>query len=236
MITRKSIQSVCEIGCGGGWFTEGFASKGLEVTAIEGSKIGYEKTRMRLDAKNLNNVNLIKHDLRKNLNLERKFDLVICTEVAEHIEPPFSALLVLNLISHGDLIWFSTEPPFTNDAHYHHSNEQPTKFWSNLFKFYDFSTFLLNHKLLATIANRGGYVITKNSLNMPEELFETGVLEKILENNLEEQSIGTCHNNDQIINKLVKDIELLQNINLQHQKTEKELLSQIEKLKAEQEN
>jgi SAM-dependent methyltransferase len=130
----RPVRSVLECGCAGGWFTEEFLRRGIDVFAVEGSSAGVQRTRARgVPAKNVQ-----QHDLRRPLQLERRFDIAVCTEVAEHIECPFSGQLVQNLVSHSDVVWFSFEPPDTNEAKYHHSNEQPAMFWINLFRFYGY--------------------------------------------------------------------------------------------------
>ena len=54
---------------------------------------------------------LIQHDLRLPLALHQKFDVAISTEVAEHLEGPFSSTLVLSLVAHSDVIWWSSALP-----------------------------------------------------------------------------------------------------------------------------
>jgi hypothetical protein len=133
-ITGNNLHSLLEAGCAGGWFTKKFIESGIDIVALEGSKCGIEASLNRGIPSNL----IIHHDLRKEIKLDRKFDIACCTEVAEHIEPPFSSQLVKTLTDHSDIIWFSFEEPGTNSAHYHHCNEQPAKFWINLFDFYGY--------------------------------------------------------------------------------------------------
>ena len=109
---------------------------------------------------------IIKHDLRFPLNLNRIFDIVLCTEVAEHIEPPFSSQLILNIINHSKLVWFSFEEPGTNSAHYHHCNEQPEKFWKNLFDFFGYQMVKLPKKVIKEVGGRAGYIFYAKSLKI----------------------------------------------------------------------
>jgi cyclopropane fatty-acyl-phospholipid synthase-like methyltransferase len=138
----RPVGSVLEIGCGGGWFTKVFLERGLRVVAIEGSLAGRKKA-----LKNGVPPSVVRQiDLRWPLDeedVEGWFDIVMCTEVAEHIEPPFAGTLVYNLTKFSDLVWFSSEEPSTNEDHYHHSNEQPEIFWKNLFEFHGFRMDLL---------------------------------------------------------------------------------------------
>jgi hypothetical protein len=153
-ITHSDLSSVLEAGCAGGWFTKSFLDQGIDIFAIEGSKCGYDSTIKR----GVPQTRIIHHDLRREINLGRKFDIVCCTEVAEHIEPPFSSQLVKTLAHHSDLIWFSFEPPGTNDAHLHHCNEQPEKFWVNLFDFYNYGYSLLPREVSDSCAGRGTHI------------------------------------------------------------------------------
>ena len=90
-------------------------------------------------------------DLRLPINLRRKFELVTCFEVAEHIEPDHVEQFVDNLcrLSHLWLI-VSAAPP-GQGGHYH-VNCQPEEYWVKLFKARGFNkhgvgTSLLKHHL-----------------------------------------------------------------------------------------
>jgi hypothetical protein len=78
--------------------------------------------------------------------------------------------LVQTLVSHSDVVWFSFEPPGTNEAHYHHSNEQPAKFWLNLFRFHDYRAIELPNELTQLLALRGTHVFCAPSVSIPPDL------------------------------------------------------------------
>lgn len=163
MITGKELTNVFEAGCGGGWFTKGFLDSGIDIFAIEGSTCGYQATLKR--GVDLNKI--LHHDLRKELKLNKVFDICCCTEVAEHIETPFSSQLINNLISHSDIIWFSFEEPGTNEAHYHHCNEQPAKYWINLFNFFGFDYIIIPTEIRENVAHRGTHIFyNKNKFKL----------------------------------------------------------------------
>ena len=174
VLLGRNVLTILEAGSGGGWFTKEFIKRKINIFAIEGSKAGYEKTKKRVGRKHISRV--LQHDLRLPLYLDRQFDIAICTEVAEHIEPPFSSQLIQTLTNHSKIIWFSFEKPLTNEQHYHHSNEQPEKFWRNLFQFYDFNMIKLPKKLTEDIANRGGYIFYHKSLKTPKKIRQYVVL------------------------------------------------------------
>jgi hypothetical protein len=159
-ILGRRVASILELGAGGGWFTREFMKRGIDFIAVEGTHAGIKRALEN----GIPGDGLIQHDLRLRLNLQRRFDLVVCTEMAEHIEPPFSSQLVTNIIEHTDLVWFSFEPPSTNESHYHHCNEQPEKFWRNLFAFYGFDIIRLPENIVdEVLANRGGYIFYNGS-------------------------------------------------------------------------
>lgn len=164
-ILGRNIKTILELGCGAGWFTEEFIKRKIDITAIEGSKSGYDKTKKRIKMEYRDKI--LKHDLRLPLNLNKQFDIALCTEVAEHIEPPFSSQLVQNLTRHSKLVWFSFEKPLTNIQHYHHSNEQPEKYWKNLFQFYDFRMLKLPKKVFDDLSSRGGYIFYHQDMKIP---------------------------------------------------------------------
>jgi SAM-dependent methyltransferase len=75
------------------------------------------------------------HDLRKPLDLGRKFDLVVCVEVAEHLPKSFADVLVATLIRHSDLILFSAA--HQGQGGHEHLNEQPPEYWIEKFVGYE---------------------------------------------------------------------------------------------------
>jgi SAM-dependent methyltransferase len=159
LLTSKKLSSVFEAGCGGGWFTKKFAENGMDIVALEGSKAGFEMTTNSISP----NATIKRHDLRRPISLGRKFNICLCTEVAEHIEPPFSSQLISTLTEHSDIVWFSFETLDTNEAHYHHCNEQPEKFWVNLFDFYGYSPIKIPADVGEAVAFRGSHVFYKRS-------------------------------------------------------------------------
>jgi hypothetical protein len=142
------------------------SSRGIEVFAVEGSSAGIQRAR----ARNIPAGSLRQHDLRRPLQLDRRFDVAICTEVAEHIECPFSSQLVQNLVTHSDVVWFSFEAPDTNEAHYHHSNEQPAKFWLNLFRFFDYNAIELPAEVGRLVGERGTHIFCAPNITVPADV------------------------------------------------------------------
>lgn len=138
----RPCSSVLDAGAARCYLSEAMGLLGADVFSVEGTTAGVHACRSRVPADSV-----LQHDLRKPLALPRRFDLVTCTEVAEHIEPPFAGTLVHTLTSAADVIWFSAEAPNwaggNNPDHIHHSNEQPREFWDRLFAFNGFRVMTL---------------------------------------------------------------------------------------------
>ena len=158
-ITGRPLASLFEAGCAGGWFTEALCKRGVDVVAVEGSKTGVELARHRTK---LSSKEIIHHDLRRRIDLGRTFDMAFCVEVAEHIEPPFSSVLIETLVQHADLIWFSSTGPQA-EGDLNHSNEQPVKFWVNLFDFFGFDHYRMPDVYSTVFRNRGQFIFYRKN-------------------------------------------------------------------------
>jgi len=69
--------------------------------------------------------------LTRSWDLKRKFDAVLCLEVAEHLDSAFAPTLIDALIKHGNLIYFSAACP--GQTGQHHVNCQWPVYWQQLF-------------------------------------------------------------------------------------------------------
>ena len=125
LIKNFRIESIVDLGCGSGIFLYEFEKKGFSVLGIDGS-------RNALNTAKISKNNLLVKDITKKINLNKKFDLVLCFEVAEHIPTKYSKNLVQNLTSLGNVVIFTAAPPGQGGTD--HINEQPKEFWVNLFE------------------------------------------------------------------------------------------------------
>jgi hypothetical protein len=71
------------------------------------------------------------HDLTKELHLDRRFDLAMSIEVAEHLEPAHARRFVADLVRLAPAVLFSAAIPGQGGAH--HVNEQWPPYWIELF-------------------------------------------------------------------------------------------------------
>jgi SAM-dependent methyltransferase len=117
---RHQFKSVLEAGCGLGTNLEIFKRKGADDV------IGLD--RFPSDYSLLSGHEYLQHDLSKPFDLGRKFDLVICTEVAEHLNSGCETKLIQSLARHANkLILFSAAEP--NQPGLGHINCRPLANW-----------------------------------------------------------------------------------------------------------
>ena len=72
-----------DIGCGGGLLCEPLCRLGASVVGIDASKNNIEAAKLHAKEMNLN-INYI-HSSPENLNLEKKFDVILNMEIVEHV-------------------------------------------------------------------------------------------------------------------------------------------------------
>lgn len=119
------VKSVIDVGCGtGSWLTQLKQFGIVDITGVDGEWANNERLLIPKG-------NFIVNDLTKPLLLNRKFDLVICLEVAEHIPRCRAETLVESLVGLGPAILFSAAIPFQGGTH--HVNEQWPNYWAKLF-------------------------------------------------------------------------------------------------------
>jgi beta-1,4-mannosyl-glycoprotein beta-1,4-N-acetylglucosaminyltransferase len=136
-IFGREFISILELGTGGGEITRQFHKHKLDYIAVEGTTAGCD----RLVATGMMPERIIQTNLKLMTKLDRKFDISMCTEVAEHIEPWFASKVVTNCIEHSDVVWFSAAKG-NHSAHYHHINEVPIEAWDNLFAYFGFNHYI----------------------------------------------------------------------------------------------
>lgn len=134
LISLFQPKSVVDVGCGLGSWLKVFEEKGIsDINGLDGSHVN--KSLLYIDENKF-----ITTDLEKPVKLDRKFDLVISLEVAEHLKPEVAEIFVETLVNLGDLVVFSAAVP--QQGGQNHLNEQWPTYWRDLFRkhnyyFYD---------------------------------------------------------------------------------------------------
>lgn len=124
----KLIQpnSVVDIGCGVGTWLAVFEEFGIkDVVGIDGDYVNRNQLH-------INEQKFVPSDLTKPFSLNRKFDLIVCLEVAEHLPEESASAFIESLVSLGDIILFSAAIP--NQGGQNHLNEQWPTYWYDKFK------------------------------------------------------------------------------------------------------
>ena len=119
--------SVIDVGCGIGTFLAVFRRYGVgNVKGIDGNWVNRE-----LLAKYISLPDFIEADLQRPLPVDRRFDLALCLEVAEHLRPDAAGVLVESLVQLSDIIIFSAALPGQGGEN--HLNEQYVDYWQEKF-------------------------------------------------------------------------------------------------------
>lgn len=124
LIETFNPKNVIDIGCGDGLYLKEFHNSGIAVIGCDGSRSALLKSPK--------DITIFLTDLKRPIVFNRKFDLCICFEVAEHIPYRYSETLIDTLCDSSDVIAFTAAPPGQGGAD--HINEQPFDFWLKLFE------------------------------------------------------------------------------------------------------
>jgi SAM-dependent methyltransferase len=117
--------SILDVGCGIGTWLKVAKDLGVNnIQGIDGSYINH--SLLKIDTSEF-----LELDLSNSFNLNKKFDLVICLEVAEHLPEEFSDNLINSLCLHGEIILFSAAIP--GQGGQNHFNEQWPDYWQKKF-------------------------------------------------------------------------------------------------------
>ncbi|WOJ88955.1 methyltransferase domain-containing protein [Methylocapsa polymorpha] len=127
------VKSVLDVGCGDGQWLKCFESLGTpQILGVDGPWTDCGRLVIRPDLVRI-------QDLSNTLEIDRRFDLAMSLEVAEHIEGKFSKQFVENLTKHADLVLFSGAIPYQGG--FRHINERWQSYWADLFNAQGYDVF-----------------------------------------------------------------------------------------------
>ncbi len=118
LVRHLNFYTVVDLGCGNGYVLSRLAQAGKTVMGVDGSKFSPFS-------------GVIVSDLSQPIDVGMH-DLVICTEVAEHIEEKYADVLMDNICkSSRSTVFFSAAIP--GRGGHLHLNEQPHSYWIDKF-------------------------------------------------------------------------------------------------------
>lgn len=133
LIDLFSPQSVVDFGCGIGTFLNIFIREGVtDVLGLDGPWVNRNLLKENISENKFKAVNL-----ENPISLDKKYDLAISLEVAEHLDETKASVMVDNLVQASDLIIFSAAIPYQGGQN--HINEQWPAYWIKLFAQHDYT-------------------------------------------------------------------------------------------------
>lgn len=121
-----AINSAVDVGCGVGTWLAVLKEKGVsDIQGIDGPWVAE-------DLLEIPEQNFLQANLRGPIDLNRRFDLTISLEVAEHLPAEAAQTFVNSLVSLADFVLFSAAIPFQGGTN--HINEQWPEYWAQMFR------------------------------------------------------------------------------------------------------
>jgi SAM-dependent methyltransferase len=130
IITKFDPKSILDVGCGlGSWLSVAQKSGITDIAGIDGEYVDTSKLYIPKEF-------FFTKDLTNPFNLNREYDLLLCLEVAEHIDDKYADIFIASLIKHSKLILFSAAVP--GQVGEKHVNEQYPEYWQKKFEQHGF--------------------------------------------------------------------------------------------------
>ena len=125
VLKEVKVESVLDVGCGRGtWLAAFEQEKIIDFVGVDGDYV--DRTSLVIPKEKFTSA-----DLTQPFECQRRFDLVVSLEVAEHIPIQFAESFVNSLTRHGDTVLFSAAVPGQGGTS--HVNEQAYEYWVKKF-------------------------------------------------------------------------------------------------------
>jgi SAM-dependent methyltransferase len=125
LLDAMPVTSVVDVGCGVGTWLSVFMEHGIsDVVGVDGDYVDRGELAIPVDA-------FHDHDLAYPLRMNRRFDVALCLEVGEHLQPGASEQLVDSLTRLAPVVVFSAAIP--GQGGHHHVNERWQSSWAAIF-------------------------------------------------------------------------------------------------------
>lgn len=116
-------RTVLDAGCAMGFLVEALRERGVEAWGVDISP--YAISQVHPSVRDFCRIGSITEPF------ERRYDLIVCIEVLEHMPPDEGMRAITNLCAHSDDILFSSSPDDFREAT--HLNVQPPEYWAEHF-------------------------------------------------------------------------------------------------------
>lgn len=105
----EKVYRILDAGCGEGFISNLIFNnfRNVEITGLE-----YTSEAVRIARSMNNKINYLQGDIYKMPFEDSSFDMVICTEVLEHLESPLDALRELHRVSENEILLTVPEEPW----------------------------------------------------------------------------------------------------------------------------
>jgi SAM-dependent methyltransferase len=125
LLPHVRVGTLLDVGCGRGSWAATWQRMGCsDVVGVDGPDV--DPTTLHIAASAFMVIDLVRP-----FDLSRRFDMVQCLEVAEHLPKDAADGLIDSLVRHGDVVLFSAAGPGQGGTH--HVNEQPLEYWRQKF-------------------------------------------------------------------------------------------------------
>lgn len=120
LLGRERIHSVVDFGCGTGQWLAVFRDEGCEVT-------GFDSDRVESELLAIPNECFHAQDLTQAVRLDKRRDLAVSIEVAEHLDEQYADTFIDTITQASDIVLFSAAIPHQEGTH--HVNCQWQSYW-----------------------------------------------------------------------------------------------------------